>query len=301
MGLEIIKQQEQYNWGEYFLEKFAIDLKKEFPNMKGFSLRNIKYVRQFARKFGGLTFGQQVAAQMIIPWGHHLVLLDKNLETDVYLWYAQQTLENGWSRNILSHQIGSGLYERQVKTINTTNFKNTLPKLQSDLAHEILKDPYILDFVDKDGDERDLEKSLIKHIQKFLLELGRGFAFIGTQYHLEVGGDDFYIDMLMYNYKLHAFVALELKMTKFKPEYAGQMNFYLTALDKEIKHQNDNPSIGIILCREKNKIVAEYALNRMTSPMGITDYKLPKDLQNTLPTEEELNAELQKMDIDKEG
>lgn len=223
-------------------------------------------------------------------------MLDECLSNEVYLWYAQKSLENSWSRDMLAIQIESDLYTRQAGTHHVSNFHKVLPAAQSDLVRDLLKDPYILSFIDEDKDERELEQSLIQHIQKFLLELGKGFAFMGNQYKIEVGGESFAIDLLFYHVKLRCYVALELKVGKFKPEYAGKMQFYLTALDFEVKGEADNPSIGIILCKEKNKVIAEYALHGMSSPVGIANYavknKLPEGLVDSLPTIEELEKEL---------
>ena len=290
IGQSLLEKQKKHSWGDKFIEKVATDLKIEFPNQGGMSLRNIKYMRQFSEKFTPELIGQQLVAQLQIPWGHHTVLLDKNFHIDQYLWYAAKTLENGWSRNILALQIKTDLYARQSHGAGVTNFAKTLAPPQSDLVNEILKDPYILTFVDDQKTERDLERSLVQHIQKFILELGKGFAFIGTQYHLEVGGDDFYIDILFYHLRLKSYVALELKNGKFKPEYAGKMQFYLSGLDAQVKSPDDNPSVGIILCKEKNKIVAEYTLQKMHSPMGVANYEVDtKKLQESLLTKEELD------------
>ena len=214
----------------------------------------------------------------------------------VRVWYIQKTIEHGWSRSVLGHQIESNLYQRQGKAIN--NFEATLPKPQSDLAGQILKDPYNFDFLTlgDDAHERELERGLLEHIRAFLLELGVGFAFVGSQYHLEVGGDDFYIDLLFYHLKLRAFVVLELKTTEFRPEFAGKMNFYLSAVDDMLRNTGDAPSIGIILCKDKNKVMAEYALRDVGKPIGVSEYKiaesLPERLQGQLPTIAELEAEL---------
>lgn len=294
LGNRIIEDQKRYNWGDNFIKQVAEDLRKEFPNMTGLSIRNIKYIRQFAWIFREEQFGQQAVAQ--IPWGHNTVLMNKKLSKEEYVWYAEQTVKNGWSRNVLSMQIESNLYKRQSGSEQVHNFASTLPSLQSDLASEILKDPYVLEFVDNAKNERELEKNLIEHIQKFLLELGKGFSFMGSQYPIEVGGDIFYCDLLFYHVKLHSYVVVELKTGKFKPEYAGKMNFYLNAIDKEIKADNDNATIGLILCKEKNKVVAEYALSGMNAPFAVSDYKLAnelsEELKKNLPTEEEIAKEL---------
>jgi len=295
LGRRILQEQQRYNWGDFFLEKISQDLRSEFPAIKGLSYRNFMYMRLFASKIDDIEFTQQAAAQ--IPWGHNILLLDKNLPSITYIWYAVQTIENGWSRNVLLTKIESNLYERQVNTKKQiSNFSKTLPKEQSDLAQNLLQDPYVFEFIDQCKNERDLEKSLIENIQKFILELGKGFAFVGSQYNLNVGGEDFFIDLLFYHLKLRCFVAIELKTGKFKPEYSGKMNFYLSALDKQVKHKDDNASIGIILCKEKNRIVAEYALDGLTVPMGISDYQLSENL----PSEKELQQKFDSIEKDKE-
>jgi predicted nuclease of restriction endonuclease-like (RecB) superfamily len=237
---------------------------------------------------------QQVVAQ--IPWGHNVRLLDKLPNREERLWYAQKTLEHGWSRNVLALQIDSGLYKRQGSVLS--NFEQTLPAPQSDLARELLKDPYTFDFLGlaEEAQEREIERGLLKHLRNFLIELGVGFAFVGNQYHLEVGGDDFYLDLLFYHLQLRCYVVIELKTGKFKPEYAGQMNFYLSAVDDLLRHPDDQASIGLILCRDKNAIVVEYSLRGQTKPMGVAEYQLtqalPDDLKGKLPTAEQLEREL---------
>lgn len=237
---------------------------------------------------------QQVAAK--IPWFHNCILLDKVKSDEQRIWYAQQTIQHGWSRAILELQIETGLYKRQGKAI--TNFENTLPKLQSDLAQQVLKDPYSFDFLslDTEAHERDIERSLVDHIQRFLLELGVGFAFVGRQYHMEIGDQDFFIDLLFYHLTLRCYFVIELKATKFKPEYAGKLNFYLSAVDDLLRHPNDQPSIGLILCKQQDKLVAEYALRDVNKPIGVSAYQLtealPDTLKGQLPTIEQLEAEL---------
>ena len=238
---------------------------------------------------------QQLAAQ--IPWFHNCVLLDKVKDPEERLWYVRQTTEYGWSRAILTHQIESGLYRRQGQAL--TNFTRTLPAPQSDLAQQILKDPYNFDFLTlgPDAHERDLERGLLDHVRQFLLELGAGFAFVGSQHHLEVGGQDFYVDLLFYHLTLRCYVVVDLKMTDFQPAYAGQMNFYLSAVDDLRRHPSDQPTIGILLCKSKNRTVVEYALRDLAKPLGVAEFRLeealPESLQGTLPTVAELEAELQ--------
>lgn len=250
IGCDILTRQQQQGWGAKVIERLAKDLQREFPEMKGFSSRNLKYMRAFAEAYPDEQTVQQAAAQ--IPWFHNCVLLDKVKDRTERLWYIQQTLEYGWSRNVLVHQIDSGLYHRQGRAI--TNFERALPKPQSDLAQQLLKDPYNFDFLSlgKEAQERDLERALLDHIRKFLLELGVGFAFVGSQYHLTVGGDDFYIDLLFYHLRLRCYVVIDLKMSAFQPEFSGKMNFYLSAVDDLLRHPDDQPSIGMILCKSKN-------------------------------------------------
>ena len=296
IGSSILVQQEKQGWGTKIVDKLSQDLKLEFPDMKGFSVRNLKYMRAFAEAYTDIEFVQQAAAQ--IPWGHNCLLLDKTKSAEEKNFYIQSTIENGWSRNILVHQIESDLYNRQVQSNKTHNFHETLPAIQSDLADEMLKDPYKFDFLclSEEAKERDLENALIEHITKFLLELGAGFAFVGRQYHLEVSDQDFYLDLLFYHTKLHAYVIIELKFGDFKPEYAGKLNFYLSAVDEQLKTDSDNPSIGIILCKDKNKLIAEYALKDMTKPIGVSEYKLteavPENLKGSLPSIEDFENEL---------
>ena len=266
--------------------------------MQGFSPRNLKYMRAFAAAYRDEAFVQEVLAQ--ITWYHNITLLDKVKGSIEREWYISETIKNGWSRNILVLQIKSDLYRRQGKAVS--NFRKTLPPPQSDLAHQVLKDPYVFDFLtlDKETHERALEKELVNHITKFLLELGAGFAFVGKQFHLEISGQDFYIDLLFYHTRLHCYVVVELKVGEFKPEYAGQINFYLSALDDLVKAPEDNPSIGIILCATKDRILAEYALRDMRKPIGVAEWKtkltrsLPAKLKKDLPTIEEIEAELAK-------
>jgi len=263
--------------------------------MRGFSQRNLQYMRTLAEAYPDETqFTQQAVAQ--IPWGHHTILLDKVPDPVARRWYIQQTIAHGWSRNILEIQIETRLFERRGKAL--TNFRNTLPELQSDLASNVLKDPYVFDFITthEEVKERNLQSALLTHIQQFLLELGVGFSFVGSNYHIVVGGEDYYIDLLFYHLQLRCFVVIELKMGEFKPEYAGKMNFYLTAVDRQVKHPSDNPTIGLILCKTKNKVTAEYALADIRKPVGIATYQLttslPDALKDQLPDVEELEQGL---------
>lgn len=294
IGREILAQQAQHGWGAKVIDHLSQDLRQAFPEMKGFSPRNLKYMRAFAEAWPEDEFVQQVAAQ--IPWFHNCVLLDKLSSPAEREWYARKTIENGWSRNILVHQIDSRLHLRLGEA--QTNFAHTLPSPQSELAQQVLKDPYVFDFLNlgEAAYERDLERALLEQLRSFLLELGLGFAFIGSQYHLEVGGQDFYLDLLFYHFRLRCFVAFELKIGEFLPEYAGKMNFYLSALDSTLRGEQDEPSIGVILCRAKNRVIVEYALRDLSKPIGVSAYQLtqalPESLKGSLPTIEELEAEL---------
>lgn len=296
IGTEILKRQEEQGWGAKIIDQLSCDLSSEFPEMKGFSTRNLKYMRSFAKDFPDSQFVQHAAAQM--PWFHLVTVMDKVKDHNARIFYITEAIGCGWARNVLTLQIETDLYNRQGKAI--TNFKDKLPSPQSELAQHTLKDPYVFDLmsIGKDAMEREIEKGLVAHMEKFLLELGKGFAFVGRQYHLEIGDQDFYLDLLFYNYHLRAFVIIELKDTAFKPEYAGKMNFYLSAVDSIMKHEADNPSIGLILCKSKNKVVAEYTLQNMTSPIGLAEYRItesiPDNIKTSLPSIEELERELSK-------
>ena len=294
IGNQILERQKQAGWGAKIIDRLAKDIRQEFPIIKGFSPRNLKYMRAFAQSYPDKQFVQQLVAQ--IPWGHNVVLLNSIKDDKERIWYIQRTIENGWSRNVLIHQIESGLYQRKGKAI--TNFRKTLPSPQSDIAHQMLKDPYHFDFltIREDVREKELEDNLIRHLEQFLLELGVGFAFVGRQERIEVGDQDFYIDLLFYHTRLYAYIVIELKTGEFKPEYASKMNFYLNAVDDIMRHPKDNSSIGIILCKTKNKVIVEYALRDMHKAIGVAEYKLtkrlPKDLKGNLPTIKELEAEI---------
>lgn len=297
MGKSIVERQKLAKWGSGFLEQLAKDLRAEFPGMEGFSETNLRRMRQFAEYYPNILIQSQAVTEL--PWGQIQVLMFKIKDSEIRDWYAAQTIENGWSRSILSMQIESDLYERQGKPeLKTTNFRERLPPLQSDMAEQSLKDPYVFDFltVGKDAHEREIEKELTHHIQKFLLELGTGFAFVGSQVPIKVGDSDFLIDMLFYHLKLRSYVVIELKARRFEPKDAGQLNFYLAAIDAQMKAPNDNPTIGILLCQSKDKIVAEYALKNVSSPIGVSEYELtkmmPKELKTSFPTIEEIEAEL---------
>lgn len=296
IGREILSRQSQEGWGKNIIPRLAKDLKSQFPEMKGLSPRNLGYMKAFAEAWPEGAILQQAAAKL--PWFHNCIILDKVKATDQRFWYVQAAIENGWSRNILAMQIERNLYQRQGKA--TTNFQATLPKPQSDLAQQLLKDPYNFDFLtlSKDAHEREVETGLVAHIQRFLLELGVGFAFVGRQVPLEISGKEYRIDLLFYHLKLRCFVVFDLKGGAFKPEYTGKMNFYLSAVDDLLRHPDDRSSIGLILCKEKDGVVAEYALRDMTKPLGVAEFthleKLPEEFKGTLPTIEEIEAELSK-------
>ena len=295
IGRDILARQAEQGWGAKVIERLAHDLRTAFPDMQGFSPRNLKYMRAFAEAWPDAQFVQEVLAQL--PWYHQLALLDKLDTPESRRWYAAKAIEHNWSRNILVMQIETRLLERQGKTVN--NFEQRLPAPQSDLARESLKDPYRFDFLglSDEAQEREIENALVKHVTEFLLELGAGFAFVGRQVLLDVGGDEFFIDLLFYHLKLRCYVVIELKSGKFKPEHLGQLGFYLTAVDTQVKSEHDNPTIGLLLCKSKNKVVAEYALRDNAQPLGIAEYKLleslPESLQTSLPSIEQIERELE--------
>lgn len=284
-------------WGNRFIESLAKDIKLAFPNAKGYSIRNLKYMAKFAATYPDRQFVQTVSAQ--IPWSHNLAILDKVKDSDQRIWYIKKTAENGWSHSVLIHQIESRLYERQAIAEKVSNFESRLPSPQSELAVQTMKDPYIFDFIPfkEDMIERDIERALVKDVTKLLLELGTGFAFLGNQYCINVGGDDFYIDLLFYNLNLRCYVVIELKTGDFKPEYAGQLNFYLSAVDGILKTEQDNPSVGLLLCKSKNNLVAEYSLKDMSKPIGVSEYRttsdLPTELEKQLPSIEDIQKHIQ--------
>lgn len=309
IGQAIVGRQQAEGWGSGVVARLSADLQREFKNVGGFSVRNVRSMRAFylawteevrsSQESVGDGDGEtlpEVVAQ--IPWGHNLQLLARISEPRVRLWYAEQTLAHGWSRNVLVHQIVARLHERQGKALH--NFRHTLPPLESDLAQQALKDPYVFDFLTLTADvrERELEQALIDHVQSFLLELGLGFAFVGRQVRLEVGNQDFFVDLLFYHLKLRCFVVIDLKARPFEPEFVGKMNFYLSAVDAKMRHASDGPSIGLLLCKSKDRLVVEYALRGFSSPIGVADWEtqlvesLPEELKGSLPTVEELEIEL---------
>lgn len=294
IGQDILTRQAEQGWGAKVIERLAHDLRTAFPEMKGFSRANLMYMRAFAEAWPDPKIVQQAVGQL--PWGHNLVLLTRLKVPALRLAYAQRAIEHGWSRNVLNIHIETQRLEREGQAV--TNFSQQLPKPQSDLARESLKDPYRLDFLGlgKDAEERAIEAALVQHITRFLIELGAGFAFVGRQVPLEVGGDDFFIDLLFYHLKLRCYVVVELKAGAFKPEHTGQLSFYLSAVDAQIKHADDQPTIGLLLCKSQNRVVAEYALHDTSKPIGIAEYQLinalPEKLLTNLPTIEEIEAEL---------
>ncbi|KAF5414859.1 MAG: hypothetical protein C5S48_07500 [Candidatus Methanogaster sp.] len=293
----IVTKQKQTAWGSGCIVQMSRDLREEFPGMKGFSERNLKYIRQWYLFYSCHEIGQQLVAQLTqIPWGHNIAIISKCKNREEALFYVRKTIQNNWSRAVLTHHIESDLYVRKGKAI--TNFQTTLPEPQSDLARQTLKDPYAFDFLTlrEKHDEKELENALIEHITMFLLELGSGFSYIGRQYKLEVAGDEFFIDLLFYHIRLHCYVVIELKARKFKPEFAGKLNFYVSAVDGILKSEQDNTTIGILICKSKNDMVVEYALKDVHKPIGVSEYMitktLPDEFRSSLPSIEEIKAEL---------
>jgi predicted nuclease of restriction endonuclease-like (RecB) superfamily len=291
-------------YGQKFIDNLARDIKADFPNVKGYSVRNLKYMRKFAEF---CTDGQKVQTlSALLSWSHNVELFNKTKTLAEYEWYAEQTIKNGWSLSVLEYHIETKSYERQALPQNkASNYNRLLPVPQSDLAIETLKSAYVFDFIEKRKGiiEREIERELVANIAKTLLELGTGFAFVGNQYHLEVSNHDYYIDLLFYNIKLRCFIVIELKNTEFKPEFAGQLNFYLSAIDDILKHPQDNPTIGIMLCKTRDKLTAEYALKDINKPIGVSEYKLsdfvPAEFADTLPSAEDIERRVKaQFDID---
>lgn len=297
IGKMIDTWQKELGWGAKVIDKLSLDILNEFPTMSGFSTRNLKLMVQFYKEYSNDEFVQPIVAQ--IPWTHNIILIQKIKDKNIRFWYMEQTLNNGWSKDILSLMINSEVHNRTGNLVS--NFSQILPPLESDLVQQSFKDPYRFDFltITEPFRERELENNLIKHMEKFLIELGSGFAFVGRQYKLEIGDDEFYIDLLFYHLKLRCFIVVELKKGKFKPEYSGQVNFYCSAIDGILAQKDDKPTIGLILCQEKNEIVAEYSLRNMTQPIGISEYQLtevlPKEFESSLPTIEEIEQELKQI------
>lgn len=296
MGRTILARQGDEGWGTKVIDRLSADLRDRFPGSKGFSPRNLKYMRSFADAWPDESTVQRSVAQL--PWRHNVALLEKLNDTDTRLWYASVALKEGWSRDILVHQIETRLHERSGRAI--TNFATALPPTDSDLAQQITKDPYVFDFVAMTDrhNERELEHQLIKHVEKFLLELGQGFAFVGEQVRLVIGGDEFFADLLFCHLKLRCYVVIELKAGKFDPAYLGQLGMYMAAVDDLVAIPEDKPTIGLVLCKTKNDVVAEYALRGYKSPIGVAQWQsaiiesLPKEFTSSLPSIELLEKEL---------
>ncbi len=291
IGADILDRQRTQGWGAGVITRLAADLRRSFPDMTGLSPRNLGYMRSLAGAYPDIAILQQAAAQL--PWGHLMVLLDRVKDTDTRDWYARQAAEHGWSRAVLLHQLDTGLRERSGGAL--TNFAHTLPPPQSDLAQQLLKDPYVFDFLGLADSisERQLEQALFERLKDFMLELGKGFAFVGQQYRLAVAGEDYFLDLLFFNFVLNCFVVIDLKVVAFKPEFAGKMNFYLSAVDDLLRGPGHNSSIGIILCQDRNEVVVEYALRGTAKPMGVARYQLlPPKIASALPSAEELSREL---------
>ena len=289
---DVISEQ---GWGSKVIDKLSDDLKIAFPGSKGFSSRNLKYMRLFAESWPDSEFVHQLGAQ--IPWKHNILILEKIKKIEERRWYVEQTIEYGWSRAVLDHKIEANLYQRQITSKKTTNFDASLPAPESDLAKQLIKEPYCFDFLTltENHKEKELQQGLISYMKDLLLELGAGFAFVGDNYHLDIGGDDFYIDLLFYHYKMRAFFVVELKARKFNPKDVGQLNFYLSAVDDLLRQSDDKPTVGLLLCKDKNHITAEYALSGTTKPMGVSEYTtsvLPDELRDKLPTIEEIEKRL---------
>ncbi len=306
IGKIITEKQEKSGWGTNFIEKLANDIQNAFPGIAGFSRSNLFRMKAFYTTYSKnpTAVGQREELPILrIPWGHNAVLLEKLDNNTQRLWYAQKAIENGWSRSVLEMWIESDLYKRDGKAL--TNFKDRLPSPHSDIAHQTLKDPYLLDFfmLQQQHTEQEIEQGLIDHIQKFLLELGQGFAFIGRQVHLHIGNKEYYIDLLFYHLKLRCFIIVELKAREFDPRDTGQIGFYLSAVDDVMKHPDDKPTIGLILCKDKNNLTVEYALRASSKPIGVASYQtkivesLPKNLKGSLPSVKEIEEELEKQEL----
>ncbi|MBM4049766.1 MAG: DUF1016 domain-containing protein [Planctomycetes bacterium] len=297
MGRMIVERQHQHGWGDAVIDRLSLDLRREFPDNTGFSRRNLYLMRQFHLTYRDAgEFVQQLAAQ--IPWWHNVVIFSRVKDATAREYYLRACAENGWSRNVLVHQIETDAYARHALPKKTSTFAQTLPAPLGEQAEEMLKDPYVFDFIalEATAKETQIERALIARLRDFLLELGKGFAFLGSQYRIEVGGEEFFINLLFFHRNLRCLVAIELKADRFKPEHVGKMNFYLNALDDMVRLPHENPSIGIILCKHKNKVVAEYALKGMSKPIGVAECQLtrqlPKELEDQLPSVTELEKQL---------
>ena len=287
---------ENTQWGNKFIDNLSMDLKMEFPEIKGFSVRNLKYMRKFAEEYPDFEFVQEVLAQ--ITWYHNIILMDKIDDIEERKWYIKEIVQNGWSSNMLKMQINGRVYERQALAEKITNFDLTLPSVQSDLATQTMKDPYLFDFISIKGKVKELqiENAMINKIKDVLIELGKGFAFVGSEYKLEVGGKEYFIDLLFYHLKLKCYIVVELKAREFEPTDAGQLNFYLSAVDDLVKDKDDNATIGLLLCKGKDNFTAEYALKDINKPIGVSEYKLledmPEYLQSQLPRAEDIKLHI---------
>ncbi len=316
VGKALEKKQRDEGWGAKVIERLSIDLQNELPKVKGFSRRNMMLMVQFYKEYRDIEIVQLPVAQLKnsdnkhflitkVSWSHNVALIQKIKDNELRYWYMQRTIEEGWGRDTLVEKIKQEVHKKEGKLIS--NFKAILPPTNSELVQQSFKDPYLFDFVTmaEPFRERELELNLVKHMEKFLLELGSGFAFVGRQYHLEVSDKDFYIDLLFYHLKLRCYVVIELKKGEFKPSYSGQINFYCSVVDDVLAHKDDNPTIGLILCQEKDEIVAEYSLRNMSQPIGISEYELtevlPKEFISSLPTIEMIESEFtKKLDIKEE-
>jgi predicted nuclease of restriction endonuclease-like (RecB) superfamily len=296
IGRSILDKQAGEGWGSRVIDRLSADLREAFPDMKGFSPRNLKYMRSFAAAWPDPSIVQALLARL--TWYHNIALLEKLPDAETRVWYARSAVEHGWSRNILTLQIEGQAIERQGKAQN--NFPATLPPPDSDMAAQVFKDPYLFDFLGTDAPrrERELEQGLVDHVQKFLIELGQGFAFVGRQVHLEIGDDDFYLDLLFYHLKLRRYIVIELKARKFNPGDGAQLGLYMTAVDRLLNHPDDKPALGLLLVREKNQVLVEYALGGMTHPISVAEWEtqltrsLPEELRDSLPSIEQIEAEL---------
>ena len=283
-------------WGNKFIDNLSIDLKREFPDIQGFSSRNLRNMRNFYKEYPDMEILQTLSAKL--PWSHNVLLISKVKDMEIRKWYMKETIKNGWSHDVLADQIKYKLFERQAIAEKVTNFENTLPDVQSDLALQTMKDPYIFDFIVLKGQvkEKQIEDAMIEKIKNVLIELGNGFAFVGNQYKITVSDTDYFIDLLFYHLELRCYVVVELKAGKFKPTDAGQLNFYLSAIDDMLRKEGDNPTIGILLCKEKDKLTAEYALKDINKPVGVSEYKLlqdiPEYLQSQLPKAEDIELHI---------
>lgn len=291
--------EENSSWGNKFIDNVAMDLKMSFPNLKGFSVRNLKYMKTFYNEYKDDKEFVQLVAQL--PWKHNITLMQKVKNKEIRKWYMNKCLEDGWSDSVLVYQIDTNLYDRQEKAIKHNNFGITL-KQNSDLANNMMKEPYVFDLIEltEDYKEKELENKMLNRLKNILLEFGSGFSFVGNQYKITVDNQDFYIDLLFYHIKLKCYIAVELKVVEFKPEFASKMGFYLTALDEEVKEENDNPSIGIILCQNKSNKIVDYTLKYINKPVGVSEYKifeqLTKEIQKKLPSNEDINIHLDNME-----